>query len=89
MAKSSKEANHKMFWALRKFSLLNFGNVSVKKDENGNYAIISFVCPKKLKYPKGWNYSGGCFSKENGSNDGYNQAPILAPNMHYWSDFFK
>ena len=88
MGKTGKVENRELSRALRKFSILNFGNVSVRKDGNGNYAVICFESPNKLKYPKGWKYSKGFFGKENPTvNDNELEAIMLLPNMHCWNEW--
>jgi hypothetical protein len=83
-----KTADWPVAVALNVFELMNLGNVSVRKDEYGNYVIIAYKAPNKLRYPNGWYYAKGCFrNKHNTTKGNYHEVIMLLPNGYCWGDF--
>ena len=71
--------------ALRLFSFINFGRVALDKDDEGRYAIYTLCMPKKLRYPKGWQYKDGFFCR-NPLGDDNEEAIMLLPSGQFWGE---
>ena len=71
--------------AIRIFSFINLGKVSLQKDDEGNYAIYTLCPPTKLRYPQGWQYKDGFFCRNPlGSQD--EEAIFLLLSGQFWGN---
>ena len=71
--------------ALRIFSLINLGKVSLEKDDNGSFAIYTLTPPNKLRYPKGWQYKDGFFCRNPLGNQD-EEAIMLLLSGQFWGN---